>query len=84
MDKYQEQPTILDSVLEAFVTPLISFIKAWVRKNVAVQNYQVKNDVKNIFMILSHMCKTRGYKTVVKFFPHEVSDMEPVTEMLHF
>jgi len=35
MDKYQEQPTILDSVLEAFVTPLILLIKAWVRKNVA-------------------------------------------------
>jgi hypothetical protein len=26
--------------------------------------------------------KVRGYKTVVKLFPHEVSDMEPVTEML--
>lgn len=35
-------------------------------------------------MILSHMTKVRGYKTVVKFFPHEVSDMEPVTELLHF
>lgn len=28
------------------------------------------------------MIKTRGYKTVIKFFPHEVSDMEPVTEVL--
>lgn len=26
----------------------------------------------------------RGYKTVVKFFPHEVSDMEQVVELLHF
>jgi len=26
--------------------------------------------------------KVRGYKTVIKFFPHEVSDMEPVTEFL--
>ena len=26
----------------------------------------------------------RGFKTVVKFFPHEVADMEPVVEMLHF
>jgi hypothetical protein len=30
------------------------------------------------------MVKTRGQKTVVKFFPHEVSDMEPACEMLHF
>jgi hypothetical protein len=26
----------------------------------------------------------RGYKTVMKFFPHEVADMEPVVELLHF
>ena len=30
------------------------------------------------------MCKVRGYKTVIKFFPHEVADMEPVVELLHF
>jgi len=35
-------------------------------------------------MILCHLTKVRGYKTIVKFFPHEVSDMEPVTEMLTF
>jgi tubulin-specific chaperone D len=62
----------------------MKFIKDWVRKSVAEQSYQVSIDVKAIFMILSHLTKVRGYKTVVKFFPHEVSDMEPVTEMLHF
>lgn len=62
----------------------MSFIKEWVRKSVANSNYEVPIDVKAIFMILSHLTKVRGYKTVVKFFPHEVSDMEPVTEMLHF
>ena len=62
----------------------MSFIKEWVRKSVANSNYEVPIEVKAIFMILSHLTKVRGYKTVVKFFPHEVSDMEPVTEMLHF
>jgi len=41
-------------------------------------------DVTAIFMILMSMVKTRGQKTVVKFFPHEVADMEPACEMLHF
>jgi tubulin-specific chaperone D len=28
------------------------------------------------------MCKVRGFKTVLRFFPHEVADMEVVTEMI--
>jgi hypothetical protein len=35
-----------------------------------------------IFGVLTQIMSVRGYKTVIKFFPHEVSDMEPVTEML--
>ena len=65
-----------------FVTPIINFIKLWVRKSVANKNYIVTQDVKAVFSILSYMTKVRGYKTVIKFFPHEVSDMEPVTELL--
>lgn len=71
-------------MLEAFVSPIINLIKVWVRKNVSTKNYAVPIELKNLFMVLSHMCKTRGQKTVVKFFPHEVSDLEPVTELLHF
>jgi hypothetical protein len=62
----------------------MGFIKSWVRKTVSDQNFSVTPEVKAIFMVLSYMTKVRGYKTVVKFFPHEVSDMEPVTELLHF
>ncbi len=40
--------------------------------------------MRSLVLLMCHMCKVRGYKTVVKFFPHEVSDMEPVTELLHF
>jgi hypothetical protein len=28
------------------------------------------------------LCKTRGYKRVVKLFPHEVADVEPVVQAL--
>jgi len=47
-------------------------------------NYKVSDDVRALFIILAYLCKVRGYKTVLKFFPHEVADMEIITEMLHF
>lgn len=37
-----------------------------------------------LFEIIYNLCTVRGYKTVIKFFPHEVSDLEPCVEMLHF
>ena len=60
------------------------FMRDYVRKSVAAQNYTVPKEVKALVLAMCHLCKVRGYKTVIKFFPHEVSDMEPVTELLHF
>lgn len=62
----------------------MTFVKRWVHKKVAVGDYSVTIEVKAIFMILCSMLKTRGQKTIVKFFPHEVADMEPCCEMMHF
>lgn len=84
IERYQEMPNILDKVLEPFVTPLMTFIKVWVHKKVAAQDYEITPEITALFAILISMVKTRGQKTVVKFFPHEVADMEPACEMLHF
>ena len=62
----------------------MAFLQIYVRKAVAETKYMVSVEVKSLFLILTQLCKVRGYKTVVKFFPHEVSDMEQVTELLHF
>lgn len=35
-----------------------------------------------LFQLLYHLCKVRGYKTVVKVFPHEVADFEPTLHLL--
>lgn len=48
------------------------------------QAYAVSDDVRALFIILAYICKVRGYKTILKFFPHEVADMEMITELLHF
>ena len=37
-----------------------------------------------LFEVLFNLCNVRGYKTVVKFFPHEAADLEPCVEFLHF
>lgn len=84
LEKYQEAGSILDPILEAFVSPIMKFMQLYVRKQVQAQNYIVTDDVRALFIILAYICKVRGYKTVLKFFPHEVSDMEMITELLHF
>lgn len=35
-----------------------------------------------LFQLVYHLCKVRGYKTVVKLLPHEVSDFEPTLQLL--
>ena len=59
-------------------------MQVYVRKAVLSQTYYVPDDVRALFIILSFLCRVRGYRTVVKFFPHEVCDMEHITELLHF
>ena len=60
------------------------FLQVYVRKAVAAEAFDVPTEVKALFLVLCQLCKVRGYKTIVKFFPHEVSDMEMVVELLHF
>lgn len=85
MEKYQEQAVILDSILDQFVSPVLRFFQAYIRKATKLgQTFTVPKDVSHLFEIVNWLCKVRGYKTVLKFFPHEVADMEPVVEILHF
>ena len=71
-------------MLDQFVSPVMSFLQVYVPKIVSQSVYHIPVEVRNLFLVLCQICKVRGYKTVVKFFPHKVSDMEQVTELLHF
>ena len=71
-------------MLEQFISPIMSFLQVYVPKIVSKSEYHIPVEVRNLFLVLCQISKVRGYKTVVKFFPHEVSDMEQVTELLHF
>ena len=75
---------MLDTILEQLIAPVMVTLRAFVSKVVKAEKYAVPPEIKALFVTLVHLCSVRGYKTVVKFFPHEVSDMELVTELLHF
>jgi hypothetical protein len=46
--------------------------------------FQVLRDphLNALLQLVYHACKTRGYKHIVKLFPHEVADVEPAVQAL--
>ncbi|XP_017920875.1 PREDICTED: tubulin-specific chaperone D isoform X2 [Capra hircus] len=72
MDKYQEQPHLLDPHLEWMLNLLLEF----------VQNKASPADLVHLaFKFLYIISKVRGYKTFLRLFPHEVADVHPVLDM---
>nr|XP_005887835.1 PREDICTED: tubulin-specific chaperone D isoform X2 [Bos mutus] len=72
MDKYQEQPHLLDPHLEWMLNLLLEF----------VQNKTSPADLVHLaFKFLYIISKVRGYKTFLRLFPHEVADVQPVLDM---
>lgn len=82
--KYQEQSQLLDAHLEGVVHPLSLLLRE--------QAIALSHDpgaptpllrVLGICRLLSVLVTVRGYKTVVRFFPHEASDLEAVLHVTH-
>ena len=84
LGKYQEYSSVLDTMLQDILEPLMKYMQHFIRLSCAANEHVVPAETSYLFEILYNMCNIRGYKTVVKFFPHEVVDMEPCVEMLHF
>lgn len=76
LDRYQEQPSILDPKLEAMVTPLLEAVRRVSRDKAP------KAVLPHACRVMYMLCKVRGYKTIVKFVPHEVADLEPLVHLL--
>ncbi|XP_057570643.1 tubulin-specific chaperone D isoform X2 [Hippopotamus amphibius kiboko] len=72
MDRYQEQPHLLDPHLEWMLNLLLKF----------VQDKTSPADLIHLaFKFLYIITKVRGYKTFLRLFPHEVADVQPVLDM---
>ncbi|GFR52318.1 hypothetical protein Agub_g14856, partial [Astrephomene gubernaculifera] len=76
--KYQEQSQLLDAYLEGIVVPLASLL----RKQAVLQQEQGVQRVLSTCRLLNVLVVVRGYKTVVRFFPHEAADLERVLDIL--
>lgn len=73
LDKYQEQPHLLDPYLESLISKLF-----------ALTQYQDAPPIlmHQAFRYLYFISKVRGPKVIVRWFSHEVADLQPVLELL--
>ena len=76
LDKYQEQPGVLDPQLGAVVAPVLEVARA------ATRGTADRAVLPPVCRVVYALCKVRGYKSVVKLFPHEVADLEPTLRLL--
>lgn len=77
LTKYQEQPQLLDGSLEAIVQPLALLLQQAAASSTA-QDAPV---VQAVYRMLHVLVTVRGYKTVVRFFPHEAANLERVLQV---
>ncbi|KAF9165644.1 hypothetical protein DFQ26_009656 [Actinomortierella ambigua] len=77
---YQYKAYLLDPFLEGMVRPLVTPIQKMihlVNEGGERQGEPMNANGNEVFRMLYIVTKTRGFKTVVKFLPHEVADFEP-------
>ncbi|XP_060071725.1 tubulin-specific chaperone D-like [Ylistrum balloti] len=72
-DKYQEQPHLIDPHLESLMAQILS-----IARDVKSPPALIHLAFKYLYLIT----KMRGYKVIVRQFPHEVADVEPVLAMI--
>lgn len=77
LTKYQEQPQLLDGSLESIVQPLAELL----RRAAVCSTAQDTGVVQGVCRMLHVLISVRGYKTVVRFFPHEAADLERVLQV---
>ncbi|KAH7659511.1 Tubulin-specific chaperone D C-terminal protein [Dioscorea alata] len=75
VDKYQEQGQLLEPYLESIVSPLMLIVRSSTMKLADVSD-EALEIIKPICIIIYSLVTVCGYKSVIKFFPHQVSDLE--------
>ncbi|KIL67806.1 hypothetical protein M378DRAFT_191353 [Amanita muscaria Koide BX008] len=77
LNEYHEQSYLLDPYLENLVTPVAERMRHYARLyalNEQFPNY-LSSKFARIADLLYAYINFRGYKTIVRFFPHEISDL---------
>ncbi|XP_077235475.1 ARM repeat superfamily protein [Tasmannia lanceolata] len=81
MDMYQEQGQLLEPYLESIITPLMLIVRSKTIELGATSD-EILEVVKPLCIIIYSVVTVCGYKTVTKFFPHQVSDLELAVSLL--
>ena len=72
LNRYQEQPGLLDPHIEKLLTPCLNRLKN--TPDLCPPAPYILYSCKFIFFI----AKVRGTKSILRWFPHEVTDLEPI------
>ncbi|CAN8280534.1 unnamed protein product [Cochlearia groenlandica] len=75
MDKYQEQGQLVEPYLESIVSPLMLIIRSKAFE-LEERSHETLEIIKPICIIIYTLVTVCGYKAIIKFFPHQVSDLE--------
>ncbi|VFQ75756.1 unnamed protein product [Cuscuta campestris] len=81
MDKYQEQGQLVEPYLESIVSPLMEIVRSKTAE-VGEASDEVLEAIKPLCIIIYCLVTVCGYKAVIKFFPHQVSDLELAVSLL--
>ncbi|KAK1420140.1 hypothetical protein QVD17_21492 [Tagetes erecta] len=81
MDKYQEQGQLLEPYLESIISPLMLIVRTKTIE-LGVNSNELVKIIKPICIIIYTLVTVCGYKAVIRFFPHQVSDLEPAVCLL--
>lgn len=81
MDKYQAQGELLEPYLESIVSPLMLIIRSKTIE-LGLASDEILQVIKPICIIIYTLVTVCGYKAVIKFFPHQVSDLELAVSLL--
>uniref|UniRef100_A0AAQ4PTB6 Tubulin folding cofactor D n=1 Tax=Gasterosteus aculeatus aculeatus TaxID=481459 RepID=A0AAQ4PTB6_GASAC len=73
MNRYQEQPHLLDPHLEWMLNMILEIVRC---------EHSASSLVHLSFKFLYIICKVRGYKIFMQLLPHEVADVQPVLDLL--
>ncbi|KAJ3937144.1 MAG: TBCD protein [Lentinula lateritia] len=76
LDEYQEQSYLLDPYLEKLVTPVVERLRSHAKEFLSDRSHRGSDfRMWRLSMLLYSYTKCRGYKTIIRFFPHEVADL---------
>ena len=82
--KYQEQPTLLDTLLEHLVRPIMDAVKQYLAllMHKPTEEQKCADEMHSLLQIIYQLTKVRGEKYVIQHFPHEVKDLYPALTYL--